>query len=105
MSTFRIDQLGVLFRARLYDSGASSAVDLSSASALSIEFQRPDGTRFTKSAAVTTPPGTDGYVQFENADPDDSVFDMAGAWKYRARVTFTDADLLIGSWITFTVET
>lgn len=102
MSTFAIGQLGVVFNPRLYNSLTLSAVDLTNAAAVVIEFERPDGTTFEKTATIDSPP-TSGLVTYENNSPDASVFEQAGELRFRIRATFTDGDLMIGAWITNTI--
>lgn len=100
----KVGDIGTVYRLRLIDQD-SAAVDLSSAQTLTVEFERPNGTRFEKSAVIETSPGTDGYLKYENTSADGSILDMAGTWKFRGRAVFSDNDRFTGGWIEETVVT
>lgn len=72
-------------------SDTNSAVDLSTATTLQMVIQDPDGVETTVTASILNAPGTDGYLRYINADS--ALFNQAGLWKYRAKITFSDGGI------------
>lgn len=72
-------------------SDTNSVVDLSTATTLEMVIQDPDGTETTVTASVLNAPGTDGYMRYLNSDA--TLFNQAGLWKYRAKITFSDGGI------------
>jgi len=62
---------------------SDAIVDISTATAKSIIFKRPDGSTFTKAAAFVTD-GSDGKITYTLADGD---LDQPGFWGYKGEVT------------------
>jgi hypothetical protein len=73
-------------------SDANVAIDFNSDSAThEIIVIDPDDNESTHTASLLNPPGTDGIVHFVNADS--ALFDEAGAWGFKAKLTFTSGGI------------
>lgn len=81
--TISLGDIGTDFQVTVTEGG--SAVDISSAATLQIEFTKPDGTVVTQTASLVNS-GTDGKMQYVT-DSDD--IDQQGIWTYRGKVTFS----------------
>jgi hypothetical protein len=51
----------------------------------------PDDNESTHTASLLTPPGTNGIVHFVNSDS--ALFDEAGVWGFKAKLTFDDGGI------------
>ena len=73
-----VDDFGTIFRVTVQEcvSDALQAVDVSSASAMSFIFKKPDDTTTTVTPVFTTD-GTNGQIQYVTLDGD---IDAAGVW-------------------------
>lgn len=89
--TVRQDDIGTVFKVTFYEGGA--VVDLSSASAKTIHFEKPDGTTSSKTASFLTD-GTDGILSYTTASGD---LNQVGTWKIAGEVTLSG-----GTWSTET---
>jgi len=68
--------------------GDNSIVDLTTASEIKMIFTDPEGTETEVTAVRLNPPGTDGIIRYVNTSPN-PVISIPGAWKYRAKITFS----------------
>lgn len=89
-----IGDVGTIFEATVVDE-TNTVVDLSSQTALSMIFRRPDGQKLTRTASLTTN-GTDGKLRYTTVAGD---LAMPGPWKVQAYVSIT-----AGKWTTDPVE-
>lgn len=81
--TISLGDIGTDFQITVTEGG--SAVDVSGASTLQIEFTKPDGTVETQTASLVNT-GTDGLIRYITSSGD---IDQAGTWSYRGKVTFS----------------
>lgn len=79
-----VGDIGTAFRLTLEECGV--AVDISTATILSVLFEKPDGTVATKTANFYAD-GTDGVVQYKTVSGD---LDQYGKWKLQAYVEMPD---------------
>lgn len=86
-----VGDIGTVFRATISDDCAGTIVDVSTASAQSLTFLKPDGSTVTKTTVFYTD-GTDGIIQYVTILDD---LDQAGTWKLQGAVT-----LPTGTWST-----
>ena len=82
-----VGDIGTVFEAEIQEDAA--AVDISSATALSLLFLKPDGTVDTQTAVFSTD-GTDGLIRYVTQEDD---LDIPGRWRIQGRVT-----LSTGTW-------
>jgi hypothetical protein len=82
-----IQDIGTSFELAVYDGDV--VVDISTASALIILFQKPDGTTTSRTGVLLTD-GTDGVIQYITVTND---LDQVGTWQAQARVS-----LSAGTW-------
>ena len=80
-----VDDVGVLLRSIVKDQN-EAVVDLSEATSLAINFQRPNGTSFTREAD-TINDGTDGLMGYVTQAGD---LNVDGYWYVQAQLTFDD---------------
>lgn len=83
-----IDDEGTVFRITIQEciTNVLSPVDVSTQTAMSFIFKKPDGTTLTKASppVVFTTDGTDGVIQYTTVTGD---IDQAGVWCLQAEVT------------------
>lgn len=81
--------------------GVNQTVNFSTTPAtdLKILVIDPDGVEKTQlTAALKTPPGTDGIIYATNSDA--TLFDQGGPWKFKAKVTFASGGIFTSNPIT-----
>ena len=71
---------------------ATTNVDITGATALSIEYIEPDGT--TGSWTATSRDDTNGVIEVDLAN---NTLDAAGAWTIWAKVTFSGGEIIPGT--------
>ena len=76
-----VGDVGTVFEATLKEVGV--VVNISSATAKQLIFERPDGSTFTVTASFTID-GTDGKLQYTILVGD---LNIAGLWSWQAKVT------------------
>jgi len=83
------ENIGTALRFTVKDLDGAT-VDLSSADALQVILQKPDGTKLTKTASLYTD-GTDGIIQYltQAGDMDN---DDAGTWRAQVFVSIGSAE-------------
>ncbi len=77
-----LNDVGTKFLVTIQDGG--TVVDVSSASALKILFQKPDGTTNEEKAASLEGAGTDGQIKYVTVSGD---MDTVGKWSIQGKVT------------------
>lgn len=95
-----VGDIGTALRCTILDED-SVAVNLSSASSITIKLLKPDSTIVTFTGALYTD-GTDGIVQYVTATAND--LDQSGIWKIQAIVTFGVSDSHYSNLRTFRVH-
>lgn len=76
-----IGDTGTLIKLTVEENG--EAMDLSTATGITFDFERPDGTVFSKTGSLYGG-GTTGIVSYTSLA---STFDMEGGWRVQARMT------------------
>lgn len=80
-----VGSVGVRFKARIMEDGA--VVDISTATGLTMNFRKPDGTIVSKPAQKTSG-GADGYMHY---DSETGFLDTEGTWHAQPHLT-------LGTW-------
>ena len=83
----KVGDYGTTIELTVYDQD-STVVDLSGTTARTITLIKPDGSKVTKTAYLTTD-GTDGKMYVKTASGD---IDQAGPWQAEGLVTFTNGE-------------
>jgi hypothetical protein len=78
-----IDGIGTDFRITVKENDA--VVDIATATALVIIFEKPSGVEVEKTASLLTD-GTDGILHYQR---EAGVIDEVGIWTYRGKITFS----------------
>jgi hypothetical protein len=79
-------------RATKFVNGTIQVIDLETeTTANEIIFKKPDGSTEIVTAAITNPPGNDGFFHFESSTT--FFLDNPHWWKAQARFTFTDGKI------------
>lgn len=85
--------MGIIFRVKLIDCIASIPFDIDQIIDQSIEFTRPDGSKFSKTATLLSDvdnPGT-FFLQYRNIFPEESILDLIGSWTYQGAGILSDS--------------
>ena len=103
----RVGNVGTIVEITMKELVGSSLgnLNLSTTSALSIEFKLPNGILQTITSAVKNSPGSDGIMTF--TDSAGAVFNSSnasmGTWEARGIVTYSSGNTFKGSWAGFQV--
>lgn len=81
-------------------SQVDTAVDVSGATSVQIEFQKPNGQRLGPFTAAFLTTGTDGKITFTDST---GIFDVAGRWKVRG-IFNTSPNVFKGSWFGYNCD-
>jgi len=81
-ASIHVGDIGTVLEITLTDE-TGAALDVSAATMLQIELQKPDKTNVTKTAVLSTD-DTDGKIRYVSVDGD---FDQPKSWKLQGRVT------------------
>jgi len=100
--TFKLNQLGVTFKQAAINSD-NSIFDLTNSTTRIFRFQKPGGFEITKTATIDGA-ATLGRITYSNDDPETSILDKVGKWKYRGELTMTDNDFIPLDWVEFEVN-
>ena len=76
-----LDDIGTVFRVTAVEDG--TPVDISTQTALTLTFKKPDGTTVEQTATLTGD-GTDGQFEYESVSGD---LDQQGTWKIQGAIT------------------
>lgn len=89
---FTLDQLGIIFRVKLTDCISSTPVTTANISSQSIEFTRPDGSKFSKPATLLADVANPGefFLQYRNIPPESSILNQIRDWTYQGAGILTD---------------
>lgn len=77
------------------DENTQSPVNLASVATMNMIFLKPDKTKYTFSAAVFSPPGTDGTIYYLNTDP--TFINQTGLWRRAAQLNYLDGSVFYSS--------
>ena len=103
----RVGNVGTIVEMSMKELVGSSLgnLNLSTTSALSIEFKLPNGVLQTVTSAVKNSPGSDGVMTF--TDSAGAVFNSSnasmGTWEARGIVSYSSGNTFKGSWAGFQV--
>ena len=81
--------------------GIDTPVDITTATLVEMQFKRPNGTKFKKTATKVMP-YSGGVIEYVNTTP--SIFDERGRWQLQGIATFSDGDYFPGTWTGFSVD-
>lgn len=95
----RQSEVGVQLGVTAVDS-QSAAIDISGAQTLTMRFERPDGSRITKTASLTGD-GTDGKLHFATTA---DFPDTPGWWSRQGEVVWANGTKYITGRVDFKVE-
>ena len=82
-----LNDIGTIFRVTIVES--SVAVDVSSVTAKTLIFQKPDPTTSVTQSATFTGVGTDGQIEYKTLSGDTN---RVGTWKLQAHLVFLNGD-------------
>ncbi len=93
MNKLQLNDVGTKFVLTIHEESTADpctlvAVDISSATAMTLEFAKPDGTTFSRTAVLDST-GTDGKLKYVTIAGD---INAAGKWRVQAAAT-------IGGWV------
>lgn len=102
--TFRLNNLGILFRVKLVDCKLDEDFDTDNVVDQFIIFEKPDGTKLVMPATLVEDPNGSGIFFIEFIDTN-GILDLIGNWSYTGKIiTTSPAQELTSASVIFWVE-
>lgn len=106
-AVIRVGNKGTVFDITMYDIDGSTqtAVDLSTATTLNLEFRRRNGSIQSVVGAIKNAPGGDGIIRYTDSTGTVFAHSLAkrGRWAVRGVIIYANGNTFKGSWQGFTV--
>lgn len=82
---FTLNQLGSIFKVKLINCISSQVVTTANIASVSIEFTKPNGLKFSKTATLEADIDNPGefFIQYRNIPSETSILDLLEDWTYQ----------------------